>query len=243
MCLVRGNINIYQKLCHEIRTHLHDSKATLTTTNTKTSPKQQYQPGGTALITRHQITTQTTMREYDAPYGRWSTIIIGPIQHQIAIISAYIVCQTPISPLRHKTAAYQQWKLMSQNKENGHPRQKAVRDLIQYITTLKLRGHTILLILDANTSRNQQKGIIQQLKYTCALKEAIDTKNYKIPTLSKGKCQVDFIMCSTELHHHISFGAVQEFGEICGSDHRSLIIDISLKSYIKTSIQQQKLPI
>ena len=129
-----SNINTYQKICKNIRTHLNDKKATITTSNTTSKHKQLYQPGGTAIITKQIISAQTTMREYDKPYGRWSTIIIGPPNHQIAIITAYIVCPTPITPLKHKTAAYQQWQIMSTNNVLGHPRKKAIKDLIDYIT-------------------------------------------------------------------------------------------------------------
>ena len=117
---------IYHQLTKESRKHLNDNNAHITASATKTSTKTKYKPGGTAIITTQHITSQTMLRDYDHPYGRWTTIVLGPPNHQVAIITAYIVCNTQIHPTKTKTAAYQQWLLMCANNFKGHPRKKAI---------------------------------------------------------------------------------------------------------------------
>ena len=63
-----------------------------------------------------------------------------------------------------------------------------------------------------------------------------NTNNIEIPTFRHGQYQVDYILCSNHLAPHITHSSIQEFGEICSSDHRSLLLDIKLNDYIQQSI-------
>ena len=91
-----------------IKKHINDKKATITATDTKVPWNQKYKPSGTAIIKTGKISSRTTARGHDNPFGRWSTIFIGTPMHSIAIVTTYIVCTTPILPTKTKTAAYQQ---------------------------------------------------------------------------------------------------------------------------------------
>lgn len=104
------NNHIYSNVLIRFRVALKDSKVYINTSDTNVKWSRKYKPGGTATITNQLISDKTTSRFYDNPYGRWNTTIIGPPQHQIAIITAYIVCNTPIIPEKCHTAAYQQWE-------------------------------------------------------------------------------------------------------------------------------------
>lgn len=86
-----NDTNIYQQLTTEIRKHLKDKNAHITASVTKISTTTKYKPGDTAIITRKDITSQTMIRDYDNLYGRWTTVILGPPNHQVTIITAYIV--------------------------------------------------------------------------------------------------------------------------------------------------------
>ena len=125
------NGNIYKFILHRIRKGLQDKKAFLYTSDSNIEWTTNYKQGGTAVITTSSITAQTTMKQNDHPYGRWNTITLGPMEHKVTIIVAYIVCNTHIDPTKDKTAAYQQWQLMCNepNSNGQHPRKRAISDL------------------------------------------------------------------------------------------------------------------
>ena len=119
--------NIYRTLHQTLKSTLKQKNTMITASHTNLPWKQQYKPGGVMILTNNHLTANTTSRQTDQPYGRWATITIGPKSHQISIITAYIVCNTPICATKHKTAAYQQWTIMSKNNINGHPKKKELR--------------------------------------------------------------------------------------------------------------------
>ena len=71
--------NLYNKIARDIKKHTNDKKATITATDTKVPWNQKYKPGGTAIITTGEISSRTTARGHDNPFGLWSTIFIGPL--------------------------------------------------------------------------------------------------------------------------------------------------------------------
>ena len=158
--------------------------------------------------------------------------------HSIAIVTAYIVCTTPILPTKTKTAAYQQWKLMASSNSKGHPRQKSIKDLLEYISKLRQQGNSVILMCDANASQHKKNGVIQKLCDTCGLQVVNHSYDSNIPTHIYGKDQIDFFMCSQDLTQYVSSLTIQEFGTICDSDHRSLMLDISLKFFLSGSLQR-----
>ena len=228
--------NQYKKLVRELRQYLQDQTATITTSTTLVPWTKKYKPGGTAILNTGDITHNTTSREIDKPYGRWCTIIIGPPQHNIAIVTAYIVCNTPITHNRHHTAAYQQWLLMSRKGIKGHPRDLAINDLITHLTTLRTQGKDIILLMDANSARDGNNSVINKIQEKSGLNEIKVNQNIEIPTYRYGTKQVDFVMATDNIAPYIAQGYIQEFGIICNSDHRSIIIDIHLDQFIKDSV-------
>ena len=94
---------------------------------------------------------------------------------------------------------------------------------------------------DFNESVRKKNGIIEQLNHQCLLKETqFNPDNKEIPTYRRGSNQIDTIMCSDHISHHIKQAAIQPYDVICESDHRSMYIDIMLKEYIHTCITNNK---
>lgn len=61
-------------------------------------------------------------------------IDIGQKKIKMCTCTAYIVGNTEICPTKQYTAAYQQWQILSKQKNHNHPREQAIKDL-----TLKLK--------------------------------------------------------------------------------------------------------
>ena len=114
----------------------------------------------------------------------------------------------------------QKWNSWTSPKKSHH-------DLLRNIDREQSEGNLIILLIDANTSRHDKNGIVNQLKLQQGLIEAIETK-HETPTYQRGTTQIDFILCSPQLRPFIRYNTIQPFGEICGSDHKIMIIDIDL---------------
>ena len=117
---------------------------------------------------------------------------------------------------------------MSCNGEPGHPREKSIKDLIRHVESLQEEGNHIIIALDINTKHTDKHGIIEKLKHKCQLEELVHT-TCKIPKHQEGTHQIDFALESIMIKSFISYSTIQEYGEVCGSDHRSTIIDVKLK--------------
>ena len=115
---------------------------------------------------------------------------------------------------------------------------KAIQDIVKYIIRLQQQGLDIILIIYANTTRENKDGIIYKLINTCQLIETIEKENTS-STYARGNSQIDFILCSQHIHPYISFATIQQFGTICMSDHKSILIDIDLNKYKHNSIYFQ----
>ena len=99
---------MYKSSLTKVRKGIQETKAFLHTSDTKIEWRSNYKQGGTTVITNATINAQITQRQNDYPMGRWNSITIGPLKHKITIITAYIVCNTQITPNNDKTAANQQ---------------------------------------------------------------------------------------------------------------------------------------
>ena len=138
-----NNGEVYRRLMHEAKRYTKDSHTNITPSDTQVDWHTQYKPGGTVTIVKGKLTTMLMNKHNDFPLGRWSSITIGPPNHQLVIITAYIVNHTTIDPSKDKTSAYQQWQLLSQRDEKLHPRIKAIYRFHPEITSSRKRNSTL----------------------------------------------------------------------------------------------------
>ena len=111
----------YRTLSNQFKKTIQQRNATMTAYHTRVPWTSQYKPGGIITLINESLTAHTTSRSIDQNYERWINTKIGSPRMQIVIITAYMVCKTEITPLKDKTAAYQQWLLMSKHGITGHP--------------------------------------------------------------------------------------------------------------------------
>ena len=171
--------------------------------------------------------------------GRWSSVTIGPPKHELVIITSYIVNHTAIDPTKNKTAAYQQWQILSTINKKYHPRRQTIIDLLHFIHTLRTSGKEILLFMDSNENKNMNKVFINKLKQQCGLEEAMDVSQ-NTSTYRRGTSQIDYAMCSPGIRSFIRFISLQDYGTICTSDHKSFILDLDFNHWVGCSIEAAK---
>ena len=120
---------------------MNNNKNHLYTSDVSVTWSKLYTPGGTVIITKGKITNQRKEKENDHPLGRWSIITIGPTNFEISIRTAYTVCNIQITLNKDKTAAHQQWTISGKNNnKNSHPRNMVIKDLINHIKNLQIKG-------------------------------------------------------------------------------------------------------
>lgn len=129
---------------------------------------------------------------------------------------------------------------MSRKGIKGHPRDLAINDLITHLTTLRTQGTDIILLMDANYARDGNNSVIHKIQEKSGLTEIKVNKNIEIPTYRYGTKQVYFVMATDKIAPYITQGHIQEFGIICNSDHRSILIDIHLDQFIQDSVDAIK---
>ena len=239
-----NNGNVYKSSLTKVRKGLQDTKAFIHTSDTKIEWRTNYKQGGTAVITNATINAQTTQKQNDFPMGRWNSITIGPLKHKITIITAYIVCQTPITPTKTNTAAYQQWQLISlekNQKQNQHPRHRAILDLIRYIKKITSQGHDIIFMADINEPITRPNGIAETIAMEFDMTPiSFHPAGKTIPTYKRGSEQIDTIMVSDNLLQHVRQKNMLAYDSVCLSDHRAMYIDINIKKYIRMNIKINK---
>ena len=143
--LTEINVNLnknemYKQLLQNLRKTLQQKNVAITAGHTNIPWKSSYKPGGVMIITNEISTSNTISRSRDHELGRWVTVKMGPQTNKIAIITAYVVGNTELSPTKLHTIASQQWQIMSIKGINGHPRGKTKKI---YYDTYGCNHHTL----------------------------------------------------------------------------------------------------
>ena len=242
-----NNGNVYKGNLNKIRRELNDKKATLHTSDTLVEWSGKYKPGGTAIIVKSQISSQIIRKSNDNPMGRWSAITIGQKKQKITIITAYIVCNTPITLEKNSTAAYQQWTRISiddGSQTQKHPRKKAIKELKLYLENEMKQGHDIILMMDLNEFTHRKNGIVEEIENAYDMSQlSFNATAQNIVTYKRGKHQIDTMMVSNSLLPFVHNSNILAFDRVCQSDHSFMYMDININEYIQNiSNIQEPLP-
>ena len=112
-----------------------------------------YQPRGTAVITTNVISPRITDSGVDPhEMGLWSYITInGRNKKKLTIISTYRACKTRIQESGPSTVFTQQWDFIEERRDTTiDVRQQIIKDLTQFIVSLTVQHHEVVLSIDAN---------------------------------------------------------------------------------------------
>ena len=109
-------------------------------------------------------------------HGRWLGCDIAAGKNVLTLISAYCICKDSINPTSYSIAAPERRSLQTaQHPHALHPRKAFLKDITNFITYLKIKGHNIILCMDANTPWNHAD--IMTLKQDTGLTDLMQAAN------------------------------------------------------------------
>jgi hypothetical protein len=150
---LNGHQSRVKKICHETaRSDFDDYCLVLGSSNIPA--KTSFKPGGALSLTVGSMTARIQSSSSD-PMGRWSyTKFVGTRGKIITVVTAYQVCDTPVTATTKKkshTAAAQQASMTRQRGiTTTHPRQQFCEDLMLFLQACKTQNEEILLAGDFN---------------------------------------------------------------------------------------------
>ena len=118
------------------------------------------------------------------PIGRWCWAILeGKLGKKLTIINAYQVGKKSLATAGTTTIWFQEYEeYMKQGENNINPRKLMTDDLADFIIYLKEKGHSIILLIDANESYWQDKSDLFKFCCMTGLENALSIAN---PSLSE----------------------------------------------------------
>ena len=198
-----------------------------------------YQPGGTFTSTTDKWATRSTGKPLVDPsgLGRWSGLcFIGKRGKRLALLTAYR------SPRQQPTGGFgffdQQYTMLL---SNGHPkpnvRKQFIVDLVQFINTLQLEGHEVLVSLDANETRGQDTTYgIARLLQECTLTDLHTLGSSDPPATYKYGTdrRIDYMFGSQAVAEAVCRAGYNAYDSGIFSKHRGLFIDLDFQLLMGT---------
>ncbi len=151
------------------------------------------------------------------------------------VVTAYQVAQKTTKNLGHKTAAYQQVLLLTEQRENPEteiaPRRQMIKDLTSQILKWQ-QNHKceILVMIDANETM-AEGSLIEVLTSTCNLQDVHkavhpDTIHLAPASHNTGLTRIDYLLGSPKVIASAVRAGITDFQDIVPSDHRGLFVDL-----------------
>jgi hypothetical protein len=227
-----GNADVLKKFKDTI--YKRTPGGCLTISPIPTKYKRSYLPGGTLTLTVGKWRSFIDGDILDPEQlGRWTgnSYRLSP-DSKLHVMTAYRVCDSK-AEYDTSLSTFNQQYIGLQNKgyTNPNPRQQIIDDLIIQIKKLTKSEKDYLMIgIDANADITIDKKGLQKLCKECDLVdmyESIHTEdNENFPTHINGSKRIDYILCTTNLLHHVQKVGYIPFHEGIDSDHRAVFCDI-----------------
>jgi len=182
-----------------------------------------YQPGGASIVAVNQVSHRAQRPGDDtAGLGRWCWARLrGKNNNFLRVVSAYRPCPSngPLSTYQ------QQMRYWSASNLDCCPRDKFLVDLQKEVERWQAEGDQVIILADMN--EDVQAPAIKKFCAALHLVEAISMLHgpARKPTHQRGRMAIDGIYMSRTLLQG-SRGGFLQFGDVMGSDHRAVWVDI-----------------
>jgi len=193
--------------------------------NKQDTYRDDFQPGGTALLTTNKLSHKTTTPGDDTTGLRqWCwTHLRGKANHYLRIVLVYRPCKAG----GHLTTYQQQvWGLSKQGK-SVCPQDQILEDLKAQVAQWTVEGDTIIVL--ANINKDIRTEPITSAFWQMGLREIMTTQhgNQGPNTHNRGTNPIDGIFIPAQLIQEATLGYLA-FGEGIPSDHWALWLDIPI---------------
>jgi hypothetical protein len=161
--------------------------------------------------------------------GRWTfQTYSGKRNHNVTIITAYQVCDKPITQRGRYTAAAQQESLLRQRGETKPNPQKHFRsDLTTFLRHQRQDGDKLILLGDFNEALGDKSDGISKI---CGELDMVDIRHTlhnsrTVATYARGRKRLDCALVTPRTAHTITSGGYEPFNHCFASDHRAFFLD------------------
>ena len=212
-----------------------------------------YKPGGVCMILRCRYASMVTDRGSDKQ-GRWVWATLeGKDKQLMTIITFYRPCVDTKDSAGMTTAWRQQYNhQVSRAVDEGEkqseidsidPRDRAIRDMAEFIHKKKINGHKIVLMGDMNkdayqTSRTKMtygKMCDQEKIFSGLFNHEDELK----PSYQRGRKVIDHIgMSSIQTRNIVKAGQLPHGMGFSNSDHRGLFVDLDYRDEMKVTVEE-----
>jgi hypothetical protein len=217
-----GHQSRVKKMCHE---------AVLGSSDISTDTS--FKPGGTLSLTVGSMTAQIKSAGSDS-MGRWSyTKFVGTRGKIITAITAYQVCNKPVTTATKKksrTAAAQQASMMRQQGiTSTHPRTQFCTDLLLFLQVCKTQNEEMLLPCDFNealgTNLSGMTKICTDLGLVDILMSHHDTND--TPAYVRGTTHIDYALATPHVAAACTACGYEPFQHRFSGDHRGMFLEFN----------------
>ena len=200
--------------------------------NTEIDPmegKDTYHAGGSVTAVLGPCSSMTFGPDLVDPtgLGRWSGCTIrGKHNKMVSIITAYRVCATTVNAApRGSTFTREYDYLRSIGCINPNPRRHILDSLRAQIHTLRQKGHSILLMMDANTELQQDRALLELIHDT-GLHDLHSSHPAPTTYIGSATRRIDYMFGCEVIHHAMAKSGTLSYLDGPQSDHRGLFVDL-----------------
>ncbi|KAI2501850.1 hypothetical protein MHU86_12615 [Fragilaria crotonensis] len=174
--------------------------------------------------------------------GRWSGLTFRGKQSQyFTVLTGYRTCRGSISSSSLGSTYHREYSFMKANgNKQPDPRQAFFTDITILITSLQARQHSVLLMLDANSTL-YDAGFLE-MQTTCQLQDLQASSPATSTYMGALDRRIDFMLgCSKVVSSMRQQGTLSYYdGPL--SDHRGLYVDLDLHSLLGYTPQTFTIP-
>ncbi len=226
-----GHQSRVKKICHDTARREFDHYSLILSSSdipTDTS----FKPGGTMSLTVGSMTARIKSSGSD-PMGRWTyTKFVGTRGKIITIITAYQVCDKPVTTATKKksrTAAAQQVSMMRiRGITNTHPRKQFCADLRNFLQECTNQNEEILLAGDFNEALGTNISGMTKICTDFGLVDILMSHHgTDTPTYVRGTTRIDYALATPHVAAACTTCGYEPFQHRFTGDHRGMFLDLN----------------
>ena len=215
-----------------VRSHYRQNKIVFGTVSPLVDPckdSETFQSGGNLTMALGGMASRVSGSDIVDPTGlaRWSGFTLeGTEGRKMSIITAYRVCSGSPATASLGSAFLREYEYFRERKYSStNPRRHFLTDLQTTITSLQDRGHSIILMLDANATLSTDSHFADFVQI-CGLQDLHAHAPATSTFIGSQDRRIDFIFGCETASTYVTRSGTLSYTSGPQSDHRSLYVDI-----------------
>jgi hypothetical protein len=192
---------------------------------------ESFQAGGSISMLNGGLVSRVSGADIQDPsgLGRWSGVTLaGKHDQYLSIITACRACSGSIRTASLGSAfAREHQHFATASQPTVNPRKLFLQDLQKVIHDLQDKGHSLLLMLDANATDSSDSQFSDFIA-SCSLHDLHSDDPAPSTYIGSATRRIDFMFGCSTVSQHLQRSGTLSYHEGPQSDHRSLFVDLDL---------------